>query len=80
MHCSMLQYVAVCFRVCSLSYFLSPHQQCVAVCSSVLQSFAMCIIFSHPISSVWQYFAVHSSVLQCIAVCRSVLQCVAVCF
>jgi len=78
--CSVLQWVAVRFRVfqCDASGFF----RCVAVCCSGLRSVVECCSvmprgsFSAPCSRVGALFC---SILRCVAVCCSMLQCVSVC-
>jgi len=86
MWCSVLQCVAVCWRLFTLESIIfecrASHVCIVAVCCSVLQCVAAC-------RSMLQCVAVCCRVLQCVtaccsmlqyvAVCCSVLQCVAVC-
>ena len=70
LHCSVLQFVAVCCSVFS-------ELQCVVVCCSILQRVA--VSFSDVSQEIQvRVLRMCCSVLQCVAVCCSVLQCGAV--
>ena len=72
-HCSMLQYAAVCCSVCVVS---CNHSNDTISCSTIPDVAAK---LEEVCCSVLQCIAVQCKVLQCVAVCCSVLQCVAVC-
>ena len=88
MQCSVLQCVGFSAKQhvaahCSMLVPVHSVQECVTVCCSVLQRFAVCYSvlqqtnFAEVCGSMLQRVAVCCSVLQCVAVCCSVLQRVA---